>query len=103
MTRQVVYVFFGKPRLEQGGRTPHESPAVMTLPLVILAGFSILLGLIGTPEWEWFSAFLNGQQLRFDLRGFEESGFLAVMLMSTTLVLIGLGVGWFLYGKKPAP
>src|SRR5215469_8664937 len=102
MMRQVAYVFFGKPRFKPAAMTPHESPAVMTVPLIILAGFSILLGLIGTPEWEWFSAFLNGQQLHFDIRGFEESGFLAVMLMSTTLVLIGLGIGWFLYGKKPS-
>jgi len=102
MMRQVLYVFFGKPRFESAGTTPHESPTVMTLPLVILAGSSILLGLIGTPEWEWFRAFLNDQQLRFDLRGFEESGFLAVMLLSTALVLIGLGIGWLLYGKKPA-
>ncbi len=102
MMRQVLYVFFGKPRFEPAGTTPHESPAVMTLPLIILAGFSILLGLIGTPEWEWFSAFLNDQQSRFDLRGFAESGFLAVMLLSTVLVLIGLGMGWLLYGRKPA-
>jgi len=102
MMRQVLYVFFGKPRFEPDATAPHESPAVMTLPLIILAGFSILLGLIGTPEWAWFSAFLNGQQLHFDIRGFEESGFLAVMLSSTALVLIGLGIGWLLYGKKPA-
>jgi NADH-quinone oxidoreductase subunit L len=74
----------------------------MTLPLIILAGFSILLGLIGTPEWEWFRAFLNDQQSRFDLRGFAENGFLALMLLSTVLVLIGLGAGWLLYGRKPA-
>ena len=103
MTRQVIYVFFGEShRFEKPAPLPHESPAVMTLPLIILAGFSMLLGLIGTPAWQWFSAFLNGQQVRFDLRGFAESGVLAVMLSSTILFLIGLGIGWLLYGKKPA-
>jgi NADH-quinone oxidoreductase subunit L len=103
MTRQVIYVFFGRPyRGEEAGATPHESPAIMTFPLVILAGFSMLLGLIGTPAWPWFNAFLNGQQLRFDLRGFAENGALAVMLSSTALLLIGLGIGWLLYGNKPA-
>ncbi len=103
MTRQVIYVFFGKsPRFERAVRTPHESPAIMTLPLIILAGFSMLLGLIGTPAWPWFSAFLNGQQIRFDLRGFAESGVLTVMFSSTVLVLIGLGIGWLLYGNKSA-
>jgi NADH-quinone oxidoreductase subunit L len=104
MTRQVIYVFFGKsPRFERPVPTPHESPVSMTLPLVILAGFSVLLGVIGTPLWPWFNAFLNGQHVRFDVRGFAESGVLAVMLSSTALVLIGLGVGWLLYGNKPAP
>ncbi|HZQ43708.1 MAG TPA: NADH-quinone oxidoreductase subunit L [Acidobacteriaceae bacterium] len=104
MTRQVIYVFFGKsPRFERAVPTPHESPAIMTLPLIILAAFSVLLGLIGTPAWPWFSKFLNGQPIQFDLRGFSESGILATMLLSTALVLIGLGIGWFLYGNKPAP
>lgn len=104
MTRQVIYVFFGKsPRFEGAVRTPHESPAIMTLPLIILAAFSVLLGLIGTPAWPWFSKFLNGQPIQFDLRGFSESGIVATMLLSTALVLIGLGIGWFLYGNKPAP
>ena len=103
MTRQVIYVFFGESyRSEQAVTPPHESPSIMTLPLVILAGFSILLGLIGTPAWPWFSTFLDGQQVQFDLRGFAESGVLAVMLLSTVLFLIGLGIGWLLYGNKPA-
>ncbi len=103
MTRQVIYVFFGEStRSEKAAAPPHESPTIMTLPLIILAGFSMLLGLIGTPAWPWFSAFLNGQQVRFDLRGFAESGVVAVMLSSTLLLLIGLGIGWWLYGNKPA-
>ena len=104
MTRQVVYVFFGEPhRSEKPVRPPHESPTVMTLPLVILAGFSMLLGLIGTPAWPWFSAFLKGQPVRFDLQGFAENGVLTVMLSSTIIVLVGLAIGWLLYGRKPAP
>lgn len=103
MTRQVIYVFFGESRRsEKDGMQSHESPTVMTLPLVILAGLSMLLGLIGTPAWPWFSAFLHGQQIRFDLRGFAESGVLAIMLSSTILCLIGLGIGRLLYGNKPA-
>ena len=40
---------------------PHESPAVMTVPLVILAVFAVLLGFVGTPAWPWFQAFLERQ------------------------------------------
>jgi len=115
MTRQVLYVFFGKSHLSASlgdshsasntvavhhSSTPHESPTVMTLPLVILAALSILLGLIGTPAWPWFTAFLSGQQTHFDLHGFAENGVLATMLLSTIVFLAGLALGWWLYGRK---
>lgn len=48
MTRQWVLVFLGSPRWDQGVE-PHESPRVMTTPLVILAALSVLGGLVNTP------------------------------------------------------
>ena len=48
MTRQWVMVFLGKPRWTEDAH-PHESPAVMTVPLVILAVLSVIGGLINTP------------------------------------------------------
>jgi NADH-quinone oxidoreductase subunit L len=113
MTRQVYYVFFGvsrqsgiaghEPHSGKGSvaTTSHESPAVMTIPLVILAGFSILLGLIGTPAWPWFTSFVGGKQASFDLRGFAESDVAPVMLSSTITLFLGLGIGWWFYGRKP--
>ena len=73
----------------------------MTIPLVILAAFAMLLGLIGTPAWPWFASFLNGDQTRLDLRGFAENGILPIMLSSTIIVFLGLGLGWWFYGRKP--
>ncbi len=46
MTRLILLAFFGEYR---GAHKAHESPAVMTLPLVILAFFALFLGLIGSP------------------------------------------------------
>jgi NADH-quinone oxidoreductase subunit L len=113
MTRQVYYVFFGESR--QSGIVGHqthsaeaalattsrESPAVMTIPLVILAAFSMLMGLIGTPAWPWFTSFLNGQEVKFDFRGFAENGVLPAMLSSTITLFLGLGIGWWFYGRRP--
>ncbi len=48
MTRQWVMVFLGEPRWDED-KHPHESPSVMTAPLVILAGLSVVGGLINTP------------------------------------------------------
>jgi NADH-quinone oxidoreductase subunit L len=101
MTRQVGYVFFGHWR---GHKPAHESPAVMTAPLAILAFFAMALGLIGTPAWPWFHAFLEGRAAGFDLHGFAEPGLLALMGTSTVVVFLGLGLGWWLYGgDAPKP
>jgi len=48
MTRLMWLTFFGEPRWGDGVH-PHESPGVMTLPLVALAGLSVVGGLVNTP------------------------------------------------------
>jgi NADH-quinone oxidoreductase subunit L len=114
MTRQVYYVFFGESR-EVGviGHEPHsaeamaaattlrESRGFMTIPLVLLAAFSMLIGLIGTPAWPWFTSFLDGQRVKLNMRGFAENGLLPVMLSSAIILFLGLGIGWWFYGREP--
>jgi NADH-quinone oxidoreductase subunit L len=97
MTRQVSYVFFGKSRAHHEA---HESPTVMTFPLKVLAVFAIGLGVIGTPAWPWFRAFIDGQTTSFDVARFGEAGLPALMLTSSLVVLLGLGLGWWIYGEK---
>ncbi len=97
MTRQVSYVFFGKWR---GHGHAHESPKVMTAPLAILAFFAIALGIIGTPAWPWFHAFLDGHAAAIDLHAFAEADFLKLLGTSAVIVFLGLGLGWALYGNK---
>jgi NADH-quinone oxidoreductase subunit L len=97
MTRQVGYVFFGYWR---GKKPAHESPAAMTLPLVILALFAMGLGVIGTPAWPWFRAFLESRAVIFNLHVFARPELLALMSASTVVVFLGLGLGWRLYGGQ---
>lgn len=47
--RMVALTFFGKERFDVAKVHPHESPAVMTLPLVVLAFLSVFGGLLGLP------------------------------------------------------
>jgi len=113
MTRQVFYVFAGNNRLEAAHDAhnstnahpatghPHESPAVMTIPLVILAAFAVLLGFIGTPAWPWFQSFLDGKPTEFSWGAFLEPGIIPVMVSSSLLVFLGIGLGWYFYGRKP--
>jgi NADH-quinone oxidoreductase subunit L len=128
MTRQMAYVFFGSLRpaspghpshfpgetekaiahedvaeLEPHTLHPHESPSVMIVPLVILAVFAALLGLIGTPAWPWFQSFLNGgsRALSFSIGTLLEPEVLPVMLASTAVVFFGIFLGWLLYIRNP--
>jgi proton-translocating NADH-quinone oxidoreductase chain L len=97
MMRQVSYVFFGYWR---GHKTAHESPSVMTVPLAVLACFAVALGLIGTPAWPWFHAFLDGHAAGVDLHTFIEADFLKLLGTSCAVVGLGLVLGWWLYGNK---
>jgi NADH-quinone oxidoreductase subunit L len=122
MTRQVALVFFGSYRsgVRQNAagpystgkdqplsaessyeHAPHESPVVMTIPLVILAVFAALLGFIGTPAWPWFDSFLNGEPAGLNFGKLTDSGALGLMLASAVIVFAGLGLGWWFYGKRP--
>ena len=79
----------------------HESPAVMTWPLILLAVFATFLGFVGTPAWPWFQSFLTGQSATFAWSGFSEPGLRPLMGISTLIVFAGLFLGWLLYGRKP--
>ncbi|MEA2626093.1 MAG: NADH-quinone oxidoreductase subunit, partial [Candidatus Binatota bacterium] len=58
MTRQVCMVFFGENRADDHTREHlHESPPLMTVPLVVLALGSVLAGYVGLPAWLGGSAF----------------------------------------------
>ncbi|MBK8179941.1 MAG: NADH-quinone oxidoreductase subunit L [Planctomycetes bacterium] len=47
--RMVALTFFGEPRYDAKHVHPHESPAVMTVPLMVLAVLSVLGGVLGLP------------------------------------------------------
>jgi len=94
MMRQVSYVFLGHWR---GKGHAHESPMVMTLPLSLLAIFAIGLGVLGTPVWPWFTSFIESMPIAAE----SEPGMIALMVTSSLLVFLGLGLGWWLYARKP--
>jgi len=99
MTRQMFYVFFGNYR---GHVHPHESPNVMTIPLTLLAAAAVLFSIPATPAWPWFEDFLSntGEHVAFNLAELWEPGFLHIAATSTIIVALGLGLGWFVYGRR---
>jgi len=51
MFRLVVLTFYGQPRYNTEKLHPHESPTVMTFPLIILAVLAAIGGFIGLPHY----------------------------------------------------
>ncbi len=105
MTRQVILVFWGAPR--DPSVHAHESPPVMTIPLMVLAFFAAFLGFIGSP---WIAGNLFHQFVHFvppDLTGHaaahaaELPGGGLVMLISTLFALGGVAFGIVLYADAP--
>jgi NADH-quinone oxidoreductase subunit L len=119
MTRQVVLVFTGQARwttarasapdsgVAHGGDRhagePHEGPWVMRYPLVILAGATVLGGLIDLPFGKlkfldtWLSHVASGQG---DLA--TESGALRASLLTVTTVvaLVGIALAWSTWSRR---
>jgi NADH-quinone oxidoreductase subunit L len=96
MTRQMFYVFFGESRLE--GK-PHESPAVMTVPLLILAACTILLGFLGTPAWPWLHHYLTGEGTDGGVSALFKPSFMVLAFLSSLIVGAGIAAGWYLYRR----
>jgi NADH-quinone oxidoreductase subunit L len=82
MTRQCMYVFIGAHR---GAHTPHESPRIMTVPLVILAVFALGLG-----------GLARGSVLA-KLPGETADHTPVVLAVSIAVALGGILLGWLIY------
>ncbi|PYL04965.1 MAG: NADH-quinone oxidoreductase subunit L [Verrucomicrobia bacterium] len=93
MTRQIIYVFLGKPRAV--AEHAHESARVMTMPLIVLALGAILLSVVLTPAWPWLHAYLSGESVHFEIARLIQP----MLFVSLVLVSAGIGVGFWMYRK----
>jgi NADH-quinone oxidoreductase subunit L len=97
--RQISLTFLGKPRGHHAEHA-HETPNTMTIPLILLAFFALTLGFVGIPEEivgqgnNWFHNFIGHEYAPTPFS-------LPVMLLSGSLAVGGLGIGWLVYGRKP--
>jgi NADH-quinone oxidoreductase subunit L len=99
MTRLMLMTFFTQKRWAEGVH-PHESPKVMTVPLVVLAALSLLGGILLAGDWivEWLSPVV----------GEAEHHELAVSPLVLTMIVVltvaaGVALAWFTIGRKDVP
>lgn len=96
MFRLIFLTFFGKPRDPKVHA--HEAPAVMTVPLWILAAGTVLIGIPGSP-WmhHWFQNFIAHMIHHPE---YEPSPF--VMACSVAAAVAGIALAGIIYLKNPA-
>ena len=96
MTRMVLMTFFGKSRRPENTH-PHESPAVMTVPMILLAVGSVGAGafLIVGQRFENFLGPVTGVPP-------TAHGFWSVPGdISLVLIVVGAALAWNMYGRVP--
>jgi NADH-quinone oxidoreductase subunit L len=93
MTRQIIYVFFDNRRA--GSLHAHESPRVMTMPLIVLALCAIFFSAVLTPAWPWLHGYLAGERVYFEIWRLIQP----MLFVSLGLVGAGVGLGVWMYRK----
>jgi len=98
MTRMMLMTWYGKRRWAADAH-PHESPAVMTWPMIILAIGSVGAGgfLIVDDRLQKFLAPVVGVPP-------VSHGFVSTAgIVTLVLVVAGIALGWVMYGRVPVP
>ena len=105
MFRLTYVTFYGRSRVDpQVERHVHESPPVMTVPLMILAGLSVLGGFLGVPpEHGWFHGFLEpvAAPVGAVTHDVGMGTFIGLMAVAIGIALGGWGLAHYLYAINP--
>ncbi|GGG07185.1 NADH-quinone oxidoreductase subunit L [Rhodococcoides trifolii] len=100
MTRVMVMTFFGAPRWADGNEHPHESPTVMTAPMVVIALGSIGAGAllaVGSSLQNWLEPVVGEHHAEGGLPVW------VVTTMTLAVVAIGVGAAYRAYGTRDVP
>ena len=93
MFRLIFMTFHGTPRDQALHDLAHESPSSMTVPLIVLAAASVVVGFVGVPPGHgWIDGFLVSV-VGSHQAGAVSHGLSNWALMSISVVVAALGIG----------
>lgn len=97
MFRLFFMVFTGEARSKM--KNVHESPAMMTFPMIVLGILAVVAGYVNTP---WFGTFLGDWLVEGNaaLGHGHIEGPAWIMIVATIVSLLGIFLAWLMYGKR---
>lgn len=114
MTRQVIMVFYGDARWNDHGKehgahgdfVPHESPRIMLVPLIVLAGLSITGGALQLPFstnlhflGRWLAPVLEeSEAMHFGTQEYQNRYLL--LGVAGVVAIVGIGAAFAVYAKR---
>lgn len=99
MTRVMLMTFFGEPRWDEKAH-PHEAPAVMTWPMILLAVGSVVSGgalAIGGTLSHWLEPVVGAHEAHHAIPAW------VVTVMVLAVVAVGIAVAYRMYAQRPVP
>ncbi|MFD9208469.1 NADH-quinone oxidoreductase subunit L [Streptomyces sioyaensis] len=100
MTRVMLMTFFGEKRWDPAEVHPHESPKVMTIPMIVLAIGSVFAGGLFSIN-EVFVKWL--EPVTSFAHGHSPVSATTVTAATMVVLVIGVGIAWGMYGRRPVP
>ncbi|MGA5067073.1 NADH-quinone oxidoreductase subunit L [Streptomyces exfoliatus] len=103
MTRVMLMTFFGEKRWQADAEGhephPHESPKSMTIPMILLA-----VGSVGAGAFFEFAGFVKWlEPVTGYAHGHPPISAAAVTSATVAVMVIGVGLAYLQYGRKPVP
>ena len=105
--RAYFLTFWGEQKVpEEAGHHAHESPKIMTVPLMVLAVGALFVGIVAEPFTHWFSHYLEGtpslKQAAGVAAGAKDPGHhfnWTIGILSTLFAVGGVALAWMMYRK----
>ncbi|WP_375002062.1 NADH-quinone oxidoreductase subunit L [Aeromicrobium sp. CTD01-1L150] len=102
MTRLMIMTFTS-PKRWLDDVEPHESPKVMTVPLIVLAAASLLGGVLILGTWieEWLEPSIGATEHHGAQMGPVDMPVWVMTTIITLVVAAGVALAWLVYGRRP--